>query len=285
MALVTSGIVLGLLVLMTSGAVGVHGQLAPWPRADQPRTSVKHSRPLDDSDPEMKEYFSSIPGGDCGNELQFNRYHRREYAHRKFVEGGDRLALYLIRQYQASVDEDYVDSARFLNYAAYTTSETAFSFITRLLKEAQQRRDRVTALDALGALSRTEQPGAIDIALEILATEGDSATTAYAIQVVRRTIDLTEAHRPDAIDMLHAIEWDEGELRSVRRAAWAALNHLARYGLVPDRRPHHDFGEPPRLPKRLIELSRQLEERVPAEDPDRTKAGCVRYLIHCGLVE
>lgn len=285
MRLVTSGIALGLLVLGTSGSVVVHSQLAPWPGADPPQASVKHSRPMDDSDPEMKEYFSSIPGGDCGNELQFNRYHRREYAHRKFVAGGDRLALYLIRQYQASVDEGYVDSAQFLHYAAYTTSKTAFSFITQLLEEAQQRRDRVTLLDALGALGRTEQPEAIDIALEILATEGDSATTAHAIQVVRRTVDLTEAHRPDAIDMLHAIEWDESELRSNRKAAWAALNHLARYGLVAHRRPHHDFGEPPRLPKRLIELSRQLEERVPADDPDRTKAGCVRYLVHCGLVE
>jgi hypothetical protein len=285
MVLVTSGVVLGLLVLGTSGSAGMHGQLAPWPGADPTRTSVKHGRPLDGSDPEMKRYFSSIPGGDCGNELQLNRYHRRESAHRKFVEGGDRLALYLIRQYQASVAEGYVDSARFLNYAAHTTSETAFSFITRLLEEARQRRDRVNLLNALRALRWTEQPAAIDIALAILATEEDSVVRTDAIEVVRRTVDFTEAHRPDAIEMLHAIEWDESELHPVRRAAWAALNRLARYGLVPDRRPHHDFGEPPHLPKRLIELSRQLEKQVPADDPDRAEAGCVRYLIHCGLVE
>ncbi len=78
------------------------------------------------------------------------------------------MALYFIHQYQASVDEGYVDSARFLNYAAYTTSETAFSFIKQLLEEAQQRRDQVTLLDGLAALSRTEHPEAIDLALALL---------------------------------------------------------------------------------------------------------------------
>ncbi len=285
MGLLTSGIALGALVLGISAPVAAQSQPAPWPGADPPRPSVKHNRPLDDSDPEMKEYFSSIPGGGCGNELYFNRYFRRERVHRKFVAGGDRLARYFIRQYQASVDEGYVDSAGFLRYAAYTTSETAFSFIARLLEEARQRRDRAVFRDALVALSRTEQPGAIDIALAVLATDGDFVARAYAIEVLRRTIDLTEARRPDAIDMLRAIEWDESELRSNRRAAWSALNHLARYGLVADRRPHQDFGTPPRLPEQVIELLRQLDEHVPADDPARTEAGCVKYLIHCGLVE
>lgn len=121
------------------------------------------TRPFDNSDPEMRKLMADIYAvGGCGRPGVLC-----EPVMERFQAGGDRLASYLIRQLVESERGGWPNNDTFVEYIAYTRSETGFEFI----RERIANRDSLSppdALRAIDALGYTAHPRGIDVALQIL---------------------------------------------------------------------------------------------------------------------
>jgi hypothetical protein len=249
---------------------------------------VKHDRPFDASDPAMQayaEYLFRGGGRDCAYNGRFYRYGYGDDVRAQFVAGGDRLARYFIEQYEASLREGYVDAIRFLKYVAYTGSETAFAYLSELIRRGPSQLGSNEYRYALAALAKMLDPRSIDMFLHIVASEEESGIRRIAVSGIGSILDRTEVDRPDAVNALRTIEAAASEAEVVRRSAWGALNKLERYGLIPRREVPADLGPPRKISERILEISRQLGQRWLEAHPEAAGSGCAKQFIHCGLVD
>ena len=155
------------------------------------------TRPLDDSDPEMQQLMKQVyavggcaqPGRPCQPAVDLVR------------GGGDRLAAYLITQYERTLEDGYSNWVTYLTLVGETQSDTGFEFISQRLERQpdlsiEERRALITAL------SHTAHEEAIDIALGILGSESDVGMLNRSVNVLWR-VSIDVGHlRPDVRDLL-----------------------------------------------------------------------------------
>jgi hypothetical protein len=193
----------------------VAGDAPPYEEA--PRRSL---RPFDDSDPAMQALMGEVYArGGCARPGQ-----RCEPAHRVLVRGGDRLARYLIDQFERSISAGYPDRLTYLEYTASTESETGFQYIRhRVRRGPELGRDDYEY--AARALSKTGHDGAIDEAFRLLEEETDEMVLFYAINTLWKVPLERGELRDDALARLLELK-DAGHAR-VRVAARTGLVKLA----------------------------------------------------------
>ncbi len=115
--------------------------------------------------------------------------------------GGDRLAAYLITQYERTLEDGYSNWVTYLTLVGETQSDTGFEFISQRLERQpdlsiEERRALITAL------SHTAHEEAIDIALGILGSESDVGMLNRSVNVLWR-VSIDVGHlRPDVRDLL-----------------------------------------------------------------------------------
>ena len=161
-------------------------------------------RPLDDSDPEMRDHVERIhTGGGCPT-----MPHRRcAEASQPWADGGDRLARYLIHQIEASEAEGYPRRAHDLNLVAHTRSETGFVYLRDLV--AQRETLGSFGMFAIKALSKTRDERALDEMLKILEEGGPgSPQRSAAIRGLVRLLEDTGSRRGDAVAALRVLQRD-----------------------------------------------------------------------------
>lgn len=134
-------------------------------------------RPLDDSDPEMKgllgTFFEQTPCGNSATGLC-------EQAIALLRGGGDRLASYLITQYERNEAEGYPNHGTYLRLLGHSESKSACSYLTTLVRsraDALATDHSVLAhqhlIFAIEGLGNTRHLEAIDPALEMIDRFGD----------------------------------------------------------------------------------------------------------------
>jgi hypothetical protein len=153
-------------------------------------------RPLDDSDPEMKQllvhFFDLTPCGErvsglCPEALALLK------------GGGDRLAAYLITQHEANEREGFPNRGTYLRLLGYTESETAFEYLVSLL--ARQRESASDSADVtslaytIEALGRTRDLRVVPIALDVLDSSANVELRGRALDALDR---VQSRHGPQA---------------------------------------------------------------------------------------
>jgi hypothetical protein len=178
-------------------------------------------RPLDDSDPEMRDLAETFFGqGSCNRGPGL----RCPEAKAPLQAGGDRLASYLIRQYDESLLEGYPDTATILTAIAGTESKTGSLYIESLVDAPRDDRERDFALSALRECASER---CVDAALRVLDRTSalEPATRAAAIRAIAINVDEGKLDRPDAVAALRSLaEADAPGLD--RMAAQRALRAL-----------------------------------------------------------
>lgn len=220
---------------------------------------------------------------DCGNGLMLNRYGRREWVHRAFVAAGTEGTKRYIRKFERA--RNPADAALLLKYIAYTKSDLAFEYLRRSIDDRSRTPTRTAFLAAINAMAYTEDPRAVDVGLRLLRTEDDGEVRAAAARVVGKTLDFTEVDRPDALDVLHGMEWDRHEYGRARRQAWYGMTKLQRYGLAPEWPHPPELGARRPLPQGLLEQSRRSMEAWKTTHPAQRDVECPKQFIHCGIRE
>jgi hypothetical protein len=147
-------------------------------------------RPLDDSDPEMKAllgtFFQETPCGNSATGLC-------EEAIALLRGGGDRLASYLITQYERNEAEGYPNHGTYLRLLGHTESTSACSYLTTL---AGSRADSFAAdpsvlahqhlIFAIEGLGNTRQMEAIDPTLQMIDRFEDEEVRIRAVNALDR---------------------------------------------------------------------------------------------------
>lgn len=183
--------------------------------------SSPYSRPFDDSDPDMQALMGQVyaqggcaqPGRPC------------EPAHNLMRLGGNRLADYLIRQFELGLEQGYPDRLTYLSYIAYTESDSGFRYI----RDRVRNREELSLDDqryAARALSYTAEPKAIPIAFELLESEHDIGILKSAVNTLWRVPIVTGELSPSVLDTLVAL--NSGELHDgrLRVTSGRALEYL-----------------------------------------------------------
>jgi len=158
-------------------------------------------RPLDDSDPEMRDLAQRFfgqgacnrgPGGRCPEAAQ------------PLVDGGDRMARYLIRQYEQSLAEGYPDTATLMTAIGGTASTTGTSYV---VEKVERPRDETEADFALSALQECRSGRAVDAALRLLerVPRDDWRNRVQAVRAIEINIRDGKLERPDAVERLREI--------------------------------------------------------------------------------
>lgn len=162
-------------------------------------------RPFDASDLEMQQLMRTLhTGTGCGKGTG-QRCSEREA---RFAGGGDRLARYLIEQFEASLREGYPDRLTYLSYVAYTHSEAGFQYLTDRVRNRSDLSadDAETAIHALG---KTADARAIDEILRVLRDEvDDPRERSAAIRALVWTMERTGSRRDDAVRALRDLGSD-----------------------------------------------------------------------------
>lgn len=149
-------------------------------------------RPLDNSDPEMKrlaeQYFgrgpcNSGPGVRCPE------------AGLPLEAGGDRMAAYLIRQYEESFHGGN-NTQTLLSGVARTRSDTGVAYV---LDRTRSPRDKRELDEALYAIARVGDGRSADAALAVLRTTDDPQIEAVALMALgENLVRMKAADRPQA---------------------------------------------------------------------------------------
>lgn len=162
---------------------GIYSQ--PEPSDAEP---VQYLRTLDDSDPEMQQRTEAFyemtpcgaePHGVCPEALQL------------LIDGGDRLAHYLIRQIEQNEAEGFPNRSTYLRLLGRTESDVAFAYLAALLdaRRAALARGEIpphelkTTIEALGA---TRRLAVIDRLRPILEAEADPGLQVAAVNALDR---------------------------------------------------------------------------------------------------
>lgn len=206
-----------------------------WPAWTGDRGERPVTRPLDESDAEMKalveEFFAMVP---CGTETSGIC----DAAVEHLMSGGDRAASYLIRQYEEGIAEGYPNRVTYLRPIGLTRSDVAYRYLSALVAERAAAyengslEDRSRLLWALEALGNTANPAVADEAVAIFARFGDVDVRRRAV----RAIDFVQRQHslsPAVVDQLEAGRQAMSELQlqedPVRASAERGLRgHLDR---------------------------------------------------------
>lgn len=190
-------------------------------------------RGLDDSDAEMKALLEEIrssptcePGPICEPRKSLYR------------QGGDRLADYLIRQYEASVTEGYPGGA----YLAKVTLTGSMRGVRYVVNEYRNPRDSQARIAALHALAAAADPDAIDIAMGLLEQKGNiERIDLLSLSILRQNMEDTRVSRSDASGLLQRLESRDSPKPWLRQSAYRALNSLEAKQVIPPRTPPADL--------------------------------------------
>ena len=179
-------------------------------------------RPLDDSDPEMRDLAQRFfgqgacnrgPGGRCPEAAQ------------PLVDGGDRMARYLIRQYEQSLAEGYPDTATLMTAIGGTASPIGTSYV---VERVERPRDETEADFALSALQECRSGRAVDAALRLLdrAPRDDWRSRVQAVRAVEINLREGKLERPDALERLREISGRQDGSPVERKVADRALRAI-----------------------------------------------------------
>lgn len=203
-------------------AAGEEGP-GPYRPGESPLT-----RPFDAADPEMQALMArAYAVGGCARPEQ-----TCEPAARLFREGGDRLARYLIGQYERSLRDGYPSSRTYLNYIAYTQSETGLDYI---LNRVQETRSRTLEEyhEAVAALSKTGRWGAVDEAVRILDADEPPSIREQAVNTLWRVSIAQNELRPEILDRIERYRDgvpDRSMVVPARGAIWRLEQHFGDLG-------------------------------------------------------
>lgn len=140
----------------------------------EPEGSGVYLRPLDDSDPEMRqrtiEYFEAVP---CRDETSIWQCERAKQILR---DGGDRLAHYLIRQVEANEAEGWPNQGTYISLVGRTESPIAYAWARqRMLDLAAKweagegsRETYARLIRTIEALGKSRMQAAADDAIALL---------------------------------------------------------------------------------------------------------------------
>ena len=180
-------------------------------------------RPFDDRDPEMKylaQYY--LAQGTCPTAPREPCVD----AGKPLWEGGDRLARYLIAQYEASLDEGYPDTTTIVTAIGGTRSDTGLRYMERMIKKPRTPRERKQGLTGLARCNRDE---AIDIALQVLRESQDVDDRRLAVKAISGNLYLLGHPRPDVEPVLEDIASNPEEGHYARSIAESILEGKLRY--------------------------------------------------------
>jgi hypothetical protein len=153
--------------------------------------------------------------------------------------GGDRLARYLIRQFEASLTDGYPNRLTYLSLIAETRSEVGFEYVL----DRVRRKDDLPLEDwryAARALSYTGRDAAVDEALQLLDTQTDPAVLTSAVNTLWRVAEAQDELRPDTLARL--LELEQSGSPRLRPLAKGALDRLGSRFPVPERPPLQPAG-------------------------------------------
>lgn len=138
---------------------------SPWDfKSEGSPSQRKGVRPPDDSDPEMRRVWLEILGAPNCKDFSMTCEPRASL----FKSGGDRLAEYLIRQYEESVIQGHPGAGHYMLYIATTGSERGIRYV---LDEYQNPKRTGGRSAALQGLLDARDPRASDVALRLLNDE------------------------------------------------------------------------------------------------------------------
>lgn len=187
-------------------------------------------RPADDSDLEMRDYVLMLERlGPCPK----GPAEQCDDAREAYAKPGQRLTDYLIRQYEASVDEDYLGAPHYLVMIGKTRTDRAVDYLRSELANPREPRSRRCALHALVYV---EDSRAIDEALKWVDDPGAAPRVREtAITAAQKNAELLGLSHPHLNQQLQAMERDPTQPYSVRYRAYRALDALEAKGLAPAR--------------------------------------------------
>ena len=179
-------------------------------------------RPLDDSDPEMRglaqRFFDQGPcnrgpGGRCPEAAQ------------PLIDGGERMARYLILQYERSLKEGYQDVATIMTAIGATASRAGTDYVVGRIENP---RDDGEADHALRALRECRSSDAVDMALRLLdrTPRDDWRSRVQAVRAVEINLREGKLERPDAVERLREISVRADASQVERKVAGRALRAI-----------------------------------------------------------
>jgi hypothetical protein len=217
-----------LVILLLAEPALAEGQTIVFPRPDQARSICPGGMlPPDDFDPLMKEwYLRSI--GECHDPVVGCEPRRTTMAY-----GGDRMAHYLIHQYEMNEATPGCVGAHYLRMIGFARSPVGIQY---LLQEIEQPHSPGRDQIALSGLRYSASQQAIDKAIEVLGRGDKGHLHASAVYVIRA----------NAILMGHLLPSDEAFLRSLETgreariagSASVALKDLEQRGIVEQKAAH-----------------------------------------------
>lgn len=158
-------------------------------------------RPFDDSDVEMQSLMKSLQfGGGCARGPQDECPGARE----RLAGAGDRLARYLVEQFERSDPARFAGRDLYLEYMAFTQSDTAFDFLIARLKSRADLSDSEIG-QTVRALGYMGDERVID---EVMPVFGEAETLdlrGHVIRAVVRTMELSGSQPAHAVAWLQTL--------------------------------------------------------------------------------
>lgn len=182
--------------------------------------------PLNDSDPEMKALLESLMGrGPCGSPSGCPE--RRV----GYEQGGERLARYIIAQYERCVSEGYY-ATELLSRIAFTSTDLGFQFLRSQVEAGPESVGMREYRFSLQALARVRDPRAIDVAVSVAQSDEPKRIRSLAVQVAGEVMRASGVAPSYAVEFLRVLEDRTSEPLGIRRGAWLELNALEDAGLI-----------------------------------------------------
>lgn len=186
-------------------------------------------RPLDDSDPKMRDHMLEIARlGPCGR----GPAEQCERARSLFAKHGERLTAYLIRQYEASIREGYLGAPHYLVRIGKTRTDRAVRYLVGEVRDPAEPRMRRYALHGLVYV---EDHRAIDEAMAWIRTDVERRVCETAITAAQKNVELLGLRDPRVEERLAGLERDASAPYAVRFRASKALDSMESRGLVSPR--------------------------------------------------
>jgi hypothetical protein len=176
-------------------------------------------RPYDDSDPEMRSlldaFFDLTPCGPPGAGIC-------PEAQDMLRGGGDRLATYLIRQYEGPEPPPPLSRWTYLRLIGHTESTTAFDYLSTLVAtqadsvSADPTTDTTTLTFALEGLGRTKDPRIVPQALALLDRFPQNPDVRIRAVGAVGFVQLKHGPQPEVITRLTALQTELATRQAVR---------------------------------------------------------------------
>lgn len=177
----------------------------------EPEGSGVYLRPLDDSDPEMRQrtlaYFEAVP---CRDETSIWQCERAKQILR---DGGDRLAHYLIRQVEANEAEGWPNQGTYVSLVGRTESPVAYAWARQRMLDLAAKWESgegtqgtyASLIRTIEALGKTRMQAAADDAIALLERFPESSEISLrAVNAIDR-VQSKHGAQPRAQEALRAL--------------------------------------------------------------------------------